>query len=160
MTLKLNFDSTKQSSTEMKLVVLTTDGACIGNPGPGGWACILRHKGHCRELSGHESQTTNNRMEMRAVIEGREPCEVLVRTDSQYLRDGITAWIYKWKANGWMHKVKREGKQPVRNRDLWEEIDQLQQKHRVEWVWVKGHAEDVDNNRCDALANLAAQRGR
>jgi ribonuclease HI len=122
---------------------------------------VLRYKEHCRELSGHEQQTTNNRMEMKAVIEGltalKEPCDVVVRTDSQYLRDGITLWIRKWKTNHWLRNVKGQGKQPVRNRDLWEEMDRLQQLHHIEWQWVKGHADDQDNNRCDVLANSAAR---
>jgi len=146
-----------------KQIVLTTDGACIGNPGPGGWACILRYNERSRELWGSEPETTNNRMELKAAIEGfralKEPCCVTVRTDSQYLSDGMTKWIQNWKANNWVHKVKHEGKQPIKNRDLWEEIDRLVDKHEVQWVWVKGHATDPDNNRCDSLANDAA-RGR
>ncbi len=145
----------------MKRVVLTSDGACIGNPGPGGWACILRYREYHRELSGSEPHTTNNRMELRAVIEGlkalKERCSVTVRTDSRYLKDGVTSWLHKWKANGWLHKVRRAGKQPVKNRDLWEEIDRLQQFHSVHWEWVKGHSTDPDNNQCDWLANAAAR---
>jgi ribonuclease HI len=145
-----------------KQVFLTTDGACIRNPGPGGWACILRYKGHCRELSGSEPKTTNNRMELKAVIEGlravKESCSITVRTDSQYLRDGMTKWIHKWKANHWERQVKGEGQQPVKNRDLWEELDLLTQNHEITWLWVKGHASDEDNNRCDDLANRAARR--
>jgi ribonuclease HI len=146
----------------MKQVYLITDGACIGNPGPGGWACILRYGSHSREIAGSEPETTNNRMELRAVIEGfkalRETCEVIVRTDSQYLRIGITEWIYGWKANGWMRKSKDSSrKEPVKNRDLWEELDRLRQQHEVRWEWTKGHANDPDNNRCDKLANEAAR---
>ena len=145
----------------MKSVVLTTDGACIGNPGPGGWACILRYKGHSRELYGSDPDTTNNRMELTAVIEGlralKEPCQVVVRTDSQYLKDGITSWIHSWKSNGWTHKVKGSGRQPVKNRDLWETLDVVRQRHSIEWLWVKGHADDPDNLRCDQLANGAAR---
>jgi ribonuclease HI len=144
-----------------KQIFLTTDGACIGNPGPGGWACILRYREHYRELWGSDPATTNNRMELKAVIEGfralKEGCSITVRTDSQYLRDGITKWIHNWKAHDWIHKVKGEGKQPVKNRDLWEEIDRLVAQHDVTWVWVKGHSTDSDNNRCDALANDAAK---
>ena len=111
----------------MKQILIVTDGACIGNPGPGGWACILRYKEHSRELSGSEPGTTNNRMELRAVIEGlralKEPCQVVVRTDSQYLRDGITKWIHRWKQEGWRHKIGGASrKEEVKNRDLWEEI--------------------------------------
>jgi ribonuclease HI len=145
----------------MKQVYLITDGACIGNPGPGGWACILRYKNHSREFSGNELETTNNRMELRAVIEGlkalREPCAITVKTDSQYLQNGITIWIHQWKANGWFRRVKKSGKQPVKNRDLWEELDQLQARHEIEWEWTKGHSNDQDNNRCDQLANTAAR---
>jgi ribonuclease HI len=148
----------------VKDVLLSTDGACIGNPGPGGWACVLRYRDHCRELSGGAPQTTNNRMELTAAIEGlkalKEPCHVTLRTDSQYLRDGVTSWIAKWKTDGWVHKVKHEGRQPVKNRDLWEELDRLQAAHKIEWEWVKGHATDVDNNRCDALAMAAARKFR
>jgi len=145
-----------------KQIVLTTDGACIGNPGPGGWACILRYKEHYRELSGSDPATTNNRMELKAVIEGlralKEDCAITVRTDSQYLRDGITKWIHNWKAHDWLHKVKGQGKQPVKNRDLWEELDRMVEHHEVTWVWVKGHSTDSENNRCDSLANDAAKR--
>jgi ribonuclease HI len=145
-----------------KQLFLTTDGACIGNPGPGGWACILRYKGYGRELSGSEPSTTNNRMELKAVIEGlravKESCSITVRTDSQYLRDGMTKWIHRWKANAWQRQVKGEGQQPVKNRDLWEELDRLAQNHEITWLWVKGHSSDEDNNRCDDLANQAARR--
>ena len=145
----------------MKDIVLTTDGGCIGNPGPGGWACVLRYKSHRRELVGCELNTTNNRMELRAVIEGlralTEPCNVTIRTDSQYVKQGMTSWIIAWKAQGWVHKVKRQGKQPVKNREFWEEIDRLTQLHNVEWEWVRGHADDEDNIRCDELANRAAR---
>ena len=145
----------------MKRVLLTTDGACIGNPGPGGWACVLRYEDHQRELSGGEAHTTNNRMELRAVIEGlsalKEPCLVTVRTDSQYVKDGITSWIHNWKKHGWVHKVRGAGKQPVKNQDLWQALDQMAQKHEVTWEWVRGHATDVDNNRCDQLATAAAR---
>ena len=136
----------------LKMVDIYTDGACAGNPGPGGWAAILRYKGSEREISGFESQTTNNRMEMKAVIEAlgmlKEACRVRVHADSQYLRNGITVWIHKWKRNGWRTK----GRQPVKNRELWEALDDLAQKHRIEWVWVKGHAGHPENERCDELA--------
>jgi len=148
--------------TVMKRVLLTTDGACIGNPGQGGWACILRYKEHCRELFGCESHTTNNRMELRAVIEGlsalREPCRVTVRTDSQYLVNGITKWIHSWKSNGWVHHVRGIGKQPVKNQVLWEGLDEITHKHEVTWEWVKGHSTDPDNLRCDRLATRAARQ--
>jgi ribonuclease HI len=146
-----------------KQIVITTDGACIRNPGPGGWACILRYNEHTKELSGSEPNTTNNRMEIRAAIEGlgamKERCAITVRTDSQYLKDGITKWIVNWKANGWVHKVKgMQGKQPIKNRDLWEELDGLVQGHDVTWEWVRGHSTDGENIRCDLLANIAAKR--
>ncbi len=136
----------------LKGVDIFTDGACAGNPGPGGWAAILRYKGSEKEISGFERQTTNNRMEMRAVIEAlqmlREPCRVRVHSDSRYLRDGITLWIHGWKQNGWMTK----GRQPVKNRELWELLYDLSQKHQMEWVWVEGHAGHLENERCDELA--------
>jgi ribonuclease HI len=141
----------------MKRVQLITDGACIGNPGPGGWACILRYDGHKRELSGSEPATTNNRMELRAAIEGiralRENCEVEVVTDSEYLKNGITKWIHGWKRNGWITASKK----PVVNQDLWTELDDLVAQHRVMWTWTKGHANHGDNNRCDELATRAAR---
>lgn len=136
----------------VKAVDIFTDGACAGNPGPGGWAAILRYRGSEKEISGFERQTTNNRMEMRAVIEAlrtlKESCRVRVHTDSQYLRNGITSWIKGWKRNGW----KTKGRQPVKNRELWEELDDLCQIHRIEWVWVQGHAGHPENERCDELA--------
>ncbi len=131
-------------------------------PGPGGWACVLRYKDHVRELSGAEHDTTNNRMELRAVIEGlralKRPCAVVVRTDSKYVKDGMTKWIHNWKSQGWVRKEKgKAGKQPIKNRELWEEVERLQRIHNVAWEWVKGHANDEDNKRCDVLANMAAQ---
>jgi len=141
----------------MKRVQLITDGACIGNPGPGGWASILRCNGRKRELCGWSPETTNNRMELTAAIEGlralKETCEVEVVTDSEYLKNGITKWIQGWKRNGW----KTSGKKPVMNQDLWTELDALASQHRVEWTWTKGHADHEDNNRCDELATRAAR---
>lgn len=141
----------------MKKVQIITDGACIGNPGPGGWASILRYGGHRRELFGSEPKTTNNRMELRAAIEGlralKEPCEVEMVTDSQYLKNGISSWIVNWKRNGWRTSEKK----PVINQDLWEELDRLVSKHRIDWVWTKGHAGHDDNNRADELATRAAR---
>ena len=141
----------------MKRVQLITDGACLGNPGPGGWACILRYNGNTREFSGGEPATTNNRMELRAAIEGlralRESCEVEVVTDSQYVKNGITTWIHGWKRNGW----KTASKKPVVNQDLWNELDGLVSSHQVQWTWTKGHADHEDNNRCDELAVSAAR---
>ncbi len=145
-----------------KKVILITDGACIGNPGPGGWACILRYGDHKRELYGSDPETTNNRMELKAVIAGlnalKEPCEVLVTTDSKYVKDGLAEWLESWKKQSWERKVKGlPGKQPVKNRDLWEELDALKAKHSITLEWVKGHADHPDNNRCDKLATKAAR---
>lgn len=143
-----------------KPILLTVDGSCIGNPGPGGWACLLRHEEHYRELFGSEPETTNNRMELKGAIEGlralKERCCVTVKTDSRYLCDGITKWIFNWKVEGWMHKVKGKGRQSVKNRDLWEELDQLAQQHEITWLWVRGHSSDPDNERCDFLAKQAS----
>jgi ribonuclease HI len=141
----------------MKRVQLITDGACLGNPGRGGWATILRYNGHTREMYGSSPQTTNNRMELTAAIEGlrslKERCEVEVVTDSEYVKNGITQWIHGWKRNGW----KTSAKKPVVNQDLWEELDELASQHDVQWTWTKGHADHQDNNRCDELATQAAR---
>ena len=141
----------------MKKVQLITDGACIGNPGPGGWASILRYKDHKKELWGSEKRTTNNRMELTAAIEGlralREDCEVEVVTDSEYLKNGITSWIRGWKRNGWMTRDKK----PVINQDLWQALDEQTARHKTTWTWTKGHADHDDNNRCDELATRAAR---
>lgn len=142
----------------MKKVYLTTDGACLGNPGRGGWACILRYDGHKKELWGSEPHTTNNRMELMAAIEGlsalKEGCEVEVITDSEYLKNGITSWIQGWKRKGWMTASKK----PVVNQDLWKALDRQVERHKTTWSWTKGHASHADNNRCDELASRAAQR--
>jgi len=139
----------------MKHVELITDGACIGNPGQGGWACILRFGATKKELFGYDPRTTNNRMEMMAAIQGllalREPCEVRVTTDSEYLRQGITVWVAFWKRRHWWKKNR-----PVRNVDLWMELDALAAVHKTEWVWTKGHAGHPDNERADLLAENAA----
>jgi ribonuclease HI len=141
----------------MKRVQLITDGACIGNPGPGGWACILRSGEKTKEMFGSEPHTTNNRMEITAAIEGlralREPCDVEVVTDSEYLKNGITTWIKGWKRNGW----KTAAKKPVVNQDLWMTLDDMVAKHQMHWTWTKGHADHPDNNRCDELATRAAR---
>lgn len=140
----------------MKQVKLVTDGACIGNPGPGGWAAILRYGKHMKEFSGGVPWTTNNRMEMTAVLEGlkalREPCAVTIELDSQYVKDGITRWIRNWTRRDW----KTVSGDPVKNKDLWQEIQSAMSRHEVKWVWVKGHADHEDNNRCDRLAKKAA----
>jgi ribonuclease HI len=141
----------------VKRVQLITDGACLGNPGPGGWAFILRYNDHRKEKYGSEPETTNNRMELTAAIEGlraiRELCEVEVITDSEYVKNGITNWIHGWKRNGW----RTSSKKPVVNQDLWRELDALASKHRTTWTWTKGHANHDDNNRCDELATEAAR---
>ena len=141
----------------MKKVQLITDGACIGNPGPGGWACILRYGDRKKELWGSEPQTTNNRMELTAAVQGletlKEACEVEVVTDSQYVKNGITTWIHNWKRNGWMTKAKS----PVINQDLWEALDAQTARHTMRWTWTKGHAVHADNNRADELATQAAR---
>ena len=142
----------------MKHVQLITDGACIGNPGPGGWACILRYGGKKKEMFGSERATTNNRMELTAAVQGlkalNEPCEVEIVTDSQYMKNGITSWVANWKRNGWRTKEKK----PVLNQDLWEALDEENTRHQTTWSWTKGHASHEDNNRCDELATLAARK--
>jgi ribonuclease HI len=141
----------------MKKVQLITDGACIGNPGPGGWACVLRFGQLKKELWGSEPQTTNNRMELTAAVRGlealKEPCEVEIVTDSEYVKNGITKWILGWKRNGW----KKADKSPVLNKDLWQELDAQNARHTTKWTWTKGHASHADNNRCDELATAAAR---
>ncbi|MGA2134588.1 MAG: ribonuclease HI [Bryobacteraceae bacterium] len=143
-----------------KKVRLITDGSCLGNPGRGGWAAILRFNEHQRELFGYAPHTTNNRMELTAAIEGlkalKEPCEVEVITDSEYLKNGITKWVPNWKRRNWMTADKK----PVINRELWEELDEVTAKHQVTWSWTKGHASHADNNRCDELAQTAAREQR
>ncbi len=142
----------------MKAVTVYTDGACRGNPGPGGWGAILRYGANSRELSGGERQTTNNRMELMAAIEAlgalKEPCRVELYTDSRYVRDGITRWLPGWRRRGW----RTAGRKPVKNQDLWTRLDDLVRRHEVDWRWVKGHAGDPGNERADALANLGLER--
>jgi ribonuclease HI len=139
-------------------VVIYTDGACKGNPGPGGWGAWLRSGTHERELFGGEAETTNNRMELTAVIEAlralKGPCEVALYTDSQYVRQGISEWIQSWKRNGWRTSAKK----PVANADLWRALDEESARHTIQWQWVKGHSGDVGNERADALANAGAAR--
>jgi ribonuclease HI len=141
----------------MKKVRLITDGACLGNPGPGGWACVLRYGDHSKEMFGSEKETTNNRMELTAALEGlralKHRCEVEIVTDSNYMKDGITKWIANWKRNGW----KTASKKPVVNQDLWEALDEQNARHLTTWSWTKGHASHADNNRCDELATSAAR---
>ncbi len=139
----------------MTRVEAYTDGACRGNPGPGGWGAILRHGDREKELKGSEALTTNNRMELTAAIRALEaltrPCRVDLFTDSQYLRLGITQWLAGWKRNGW----RTSGKKPVKNQDLWEALDAAAGRHDVHWHWVKGHSGHPENERADALANEA-----
>jgi ribonuclease HI len=141
----------------MKKVKVITDGSCLGNPGRGGWACILRYNDHKREVYGCAQLTTNNRMELMAAIQGlnalNEPCEVEVVTDSEYVKNGITTWMANWKARNWMTVQKK----PVVNQDLWEELDEAAARHKATWSWTRGHASHEDNNRCDELAQTAAR---
>ena len=142
--------------TEMLHVEIATDGACKGNPGPGGWGVVLRAGGHEKDLSGGEPLTTNNRMELMAAIRGLEalkkPSRVTLSTDSRYVMDGLTKWIKGWQRNGW----KTADRKPVKNADLWQELLDASAPHRIEWVWVKGHAGHPDNERADVLASNAA----
>lgn len=134
-----------------------TDGACRGNPGPGGWGVVMSYADREKELNGGEPATTNNRMELMAAIRGLEalnrPCHVDLHTDSEYLRKGITEWMPRWKSNGW----KTSGRKPVKNMDLWQELDGLSANHEVSWHWVKGHAGVPGNERADELANLGLE---
>lgn len=142
--------------TEMSHVEIATDGACKGNPGPGGWGAVLRMGKTEREMSGGEKLTTNNRMELTAAIEAlnalKRPCRVTLSTDSRYVMDGLTKWIHGWRRNGW----KTSDKKPVKNAELWQALIEASAPHRVEWVWVKGHAGHPDNERADRLASDAA----
>jgi ribonuclease HI len=142
----------------MKHVELFTDGSCKGNPGPGGWAAILRMGAHEKEISGGDPDTTNNRMEMTAVIRGLnaliESCEVDIHTDSKYVLDGMTKWLDGWQKRGW----KNASKQPVRNQDLWHELIEAMSRHQVSWTWVKGHNGHLENERADRLASAAAEQ--
>ena len=141
-------------------VDIYTDGACSGNPGPGGWGAVLRWRGRTRELSGFEPATTNNRMELLAAISALEalkrPMAVRLFTDSDYLRQGITTWLPAWKKRGW----RTAGRKPVKNQDLWQRLEQALARHRVEWRWVRGHSGDPDNERADQLARTALRAGR
>jgi ribonuclease HI len=147
--------------TELPKVEIATDGACKGNPGRGGWGVLLRMGEVEKELSGGEGHTTNNRMELMAAIQGlkalKRPCRVILSTDSRYVMDGLTKWIHGWLKNGW----RTADKKPVKNAELWQELLAAAKPHRVEWVWVKGHAGHPDNERADKLASDAAlaQRG-
>jgi len=150
------------------IVEITTDGSSLKNPGPGGWACIFRVPGRAKALYGYDIQTTNNRMELTAVISALEhlsrPCEVKVYTDSQYVHGGITSWIEKWKKNGWQaavynpYRKKYAGTKDVVNQDLWRRLDAARSRHKVEFIWVRGHANNEDNIQCDLIAREAARR--
>ena len=137
----------------MKPVEVFTDGACKGNPGPGGWGALLRFEGHQREIFGGKPDTTNNRMELTAAIEAlkalKEPCNVSLTTDSVYVRDGVTKWINQWRRNGWRTAAKK----PVKNQDLWQALDAEVARHEVVWHWVKGHSGHPENEKADELAN-------
>ena len=139
-------------------MVIYTDGACKGNPGPGGWGVWLKSGTHEKEMCGGEALTTNNRMELTAVIEAltalKRPCDVVLYTDSEYVRKGITEWIHGWKTRGW----KTADKKPVKNAELWQRLDELTRGHRIDWRWVRGHAGDPGNERADALANKGCAR--
>ena len=147
----------KDRIRHMKKVQLVTDGACLGNPGPGGWGCVLRHEGRKKEMWGSEPETTNNRMELTAAVKGlaalTRECEVEITTDSNYMKNGITSWIKNWKRNGW----RTASKKPVLNQDLWRQLDAQTARHKTVWKWTKGHASHPDNNRCDELASGAAR---
>ena len=146
--------------TDLPLIEIFTDGACRGNPGPGGWAALLRKGSAEREISGGEPDTTNNRMELLAAIHAlnalSKPCRVELHTDSVYVRDGITRWIHKWRLNGW----RTSDKKPVKNAELWQQLVEAAAPHRVEWRWVKGHSGHPENDRVDALACAAADAQR
>jgi ribonuclease HI len=139
----------------MNQVEIFTDGACRGNPGPGGWGTLLRYSGTEKEMRGAEQNTTNNRMELMAAIRGLEelkrPCEVVVTTDSNYVKKGITEWLPVWKQRNW----KTAGKSPVQNVDLWQRLEKAAAQHRIQWQWVKGHSGHIENERADRLANMA-----
>ena len=144
----------------MKRVSAFTDGACSGNPGPGGWGAVLQFGDHERELHGGAEDTTNNRMELTAAIEAlralSEPCRVSLTTDSTYVKDGITQWLTNWKRNGWRTAAKK----PVKNQDLWQALDHESARHAIDWCWVKGHSGHPENERADRLANLGMSEVR
>ena len=139
----------------MKKVKIYTDGACKGNPGKGGWGAVLQYGDTEKEISGYADKTTNNIMELTAAVEAlkmlKEPCEVILTTDSNYVKNGISDWIFNWKKNGW----KTASKKPVKNKELWQKLDSLSKNHSIQWEWVKGHSGHPENERCDELANEA-----
>jgi ribonuclease HI len=150
----------RANTAQSRIVEIFTDGACSGNPGPGGWGAVLRYGDVEKEMSGGEPATTNNRMELMAAIMAIEavkrPCEIHLHTDSEYLRNGITSWIHSWKARGW----KTADKKPVKNVDLWQRLERAIETHDVHWHWVKGHSGHVENERADELARLAIRQMR
>ncbi len=154
--------TSKQTNTEHKYntVEVFTDGACKGNPGPGGWGALLRYGDTEKELYGYQAKSTNNQMELMAAIRGLEaltrPCKVVLTTDSQYVRQGITKWIHNWKKNNWKTSQKKE----VKNKELWQQLDAAAEKHDLQWNWVKGHSGHVENERVDELANRAIEENR
>jgi len=151
--LDVDFLMTKNSN----LVQIFTDGACKGNPGPGGWGAIMKYGDHVKELNGYSAETTNNIMELTAVIEALKsltrPCAIILTTDSNYVKDGITQWIHNWKKKGW----KTANKQPVKNKECWLQLDVEVQRHQIKWKWVKGHSGHPENERADELANEAVE---
>ncbi len=151
---------TESNTQDESKVIIYTDGACKGNPGPGGWGVYLKSGDNEKELCGGDGHTTNNRMELMAVIEAlnalKRSCDVILYTDSNYVRQGITTWIHGWKAKGW----KTADKKPVKNEDLWKALDEAAKRHKVDWRWVKGHAGDPGNERADGLANKGVELAR
>lgn len=137
----------------MKTVIIYTDGACRGNPGPGGWGVLIKYREHSKEMYGGDASTTNNKMELTAAIEAlkeiKEPCEIIIYTDSKYVLKGIEEWIHNWKKRGW----KGSNRKPVKNIELWKKLDELRDKHTIKWNWVKGHSGDPGNETADMLAN-------
>lgn len=150
-------ESQRKPQTRPRVQIIT-DGACKGNPGPGGWGALMRHGPHEKELFGGEELTTNNRMELMAVIQGLEaltkPCQVEIVVDSRYVKQGVSSWMPRWKKNGW----KTADKKPVKNKDLWQRLDKARQGHDLSWRWVKGHSGNPDNERADQLANRGVSR--
>jgi ribonuclease HI len=146
--------------TDLTTVEIFTDGACKGNPGPGGWGAVIRSGANEKEISGGEAQTTNNRMEMMAAVEAlnalKRPCRVILSTDSKYVMDGITKWVFGWQKNGW----KTADRKPVKNAEIWQALVAATARHKVEWKWVKGHAGHPENERADQLASAAAEQFR
>ena len=141
-----------------KKINIYTDGACKGNPGQGGWGAILEYNGHIKEISGYSKDTTNNIMELTAVIKAldtlKNSCRITLTTDSKYVKNGITEWIYNWKKNGW----KTANKKPVKNKELWIMLEESTQQHQIQWEWIKGHSGHPQNERADELANLAIEK--